>query len=414
MAPSSIGVCGRPHDTIKVNPKPTLTLVLGGPNPCTLPDDPDAPTIVKPRYLRLNERLALDFRDRVNNELIFFCDGEYRYWVGQRLKRKEGSYLLNNSGLFKYGQMRGRYQIDKETRIYAASDAVADAAKNRFKITGDIQGLLEIAEACEKSSHYIETTPTMKVAPHITVPDKHKAHATMFPELAGGGNRAAERFHAERQIAQMKQKVHAQKEADLTVEAGRRRMPQITRKYYEEVINLCNDNKQLLVVCSLGGWVKESTEMRKELEVRDLVEPLTLLPSFPSSCRVRAAHFQNPPSQVLNATLYKVYEKKNSDPKKEPPPCTGTKADGGHSMPFRLVRWDPTKDPMLRERYGVNSVPLFLFYYSKQLIGIKRRWNGYGQTKKDLIIELRAMQVNGERGRFLPADYKPAPPSLMK
>ena len=83
-------------------------------------------------------------------------------------------------------------------------------------------------------------------------------------------------------------------------------------------------------------------------------------------------------------------------------------------MPFRLVRWDPTKDPMLRERYGVNSVPLFLFYYSKQLIGIKRRWNGYGQTKKDLIIELRAMQVNGERGRFLPADYKPAPPSLMK
>jgi len=41
--------------------------------------------------------------------------------------------------LFKYGTMRGRYQIDKETRIYAASDAVAAAAKNRFKITGDIQ-----------------------------------------------------------------------------------------------------------------------------------------------------------------------------------------------------------------------------------------------------------------------------------
>jgi hypothetical protein len=246
-----------------------------------------------------------------------------------------------------------------------------------------LKGLLEIADACEKQAHYIETTSTMKVAPNITVADKHKAHATMFPELAGGSNRAAERFHAERQITQMKAVALAKKEADLTVEAGRRRLPQITRKYYEEVLSLCNDNKQLLVVCSLGGWVKEATEMRKELE-------------------------------VLNATLYKIFEKKNSDPKKEPAPCTGTKADGGDAMPFRLVRWDPTKDHMLRERHGVNSVPLFLFYYSKELIGIKRRWNGYGQTKKDLIIELRMMQTNGERGRFLPKNWSPEPASLMK
>jgi len=153
-------------------------------------DDPDAPTVVKPAYLRLNERLALDFRDRVNNELVFFCDGEYRYWCGQRLKRKEGSYLLNNSGCFKYGEQRGRYQIDKETRIYAASDAVGEKARaslGKATISGKIQGLQEVATDCTEMTHYFETNEKFWVRPHITVEDKRKAQPHTPRELKASG-----------------------------------------------------------------------------------------------------------------------------------------------------------------------------------------------------------------------------------
>jgi len=335
---------------------------------------------------RLNDRLALDFRDRVNNELIFFCDGEYRYWVGQRLKRKDGSYLLNNSGCFKYGEARGRYQIDKETRIYSASQAVADEAKIRFAkmpISDKIAGLKEIGDACDKQIHYVETTATMIVNPHVTVSDKHKARATMFPEKMGGGSRGAERMLAEKQLVIDQRVAKTKKEENLSVDAGRRRLPELTKKFYDETIEYANNNKQLLVVASFGGWSKESTDMRKAME-------------------------------DVNATLWKVYEGKNSDPKKEPPIMKGKPEDGGQKLPFLMVRWDPTKSNLLRERYKVNSVPIFIFYYNKQLVGIERRWNGYGQTKNDLIKELRSKQVDGERGRFLPKNFAPAPPGLMK
>jgi len=168
------------------------------------------------------------------------------------------------------------------------------------------------------------------------------------------------------------------KRKNLTVEAGRRRLAAISRKYWDEVLQYCADNKQVLMVASVGTWSKESTEMEKECE-------------------------------ILNATLWKIFEEKNSDPKKVPPTMKGTlKNDGGAKMPYRLTRWDPTKDKMLQERYKVNSVPIFLFFYQKRLVGLTRRWNGYGQTKRDLIKELEKQYENGQRGRFLPEDYSPA------
>jgi len=346
-------------------------------------DDPDAPSIVKPAYLRLNERLALDFHDRVNNELVFFCDGEYKYWCGQRLKRKDGTYLDNHNGKYVYGEMAGLYKVDMPATIYERSEAIAAAAGQKFSISDTLPGLKDIADSCTKQAHYVETTETMKIQPHLTPSDMQKAYATIHPEPLGGGSRSVDRFYAEKMLASNLKKAAEVKRANLTLEAGRRRLPAITRRYYDEVLQLCSDNKQLLMVCALGSWSKESTDMEKALE-------------------------------EVNATLWKIFEDKSSDPKKVAPALRGTALDGGLNLPYRLVRYDPTKEHLLRDRYKVDSVPMFVFYYNKQLLGLNRRWNGYGQTRNDLLAELRKQHENGERGRFLPEDYVVTPAGLMQ
>jgi len=332
----------------------------------------DAPSEVKPCFLRLSQRLALDFKRQFHSTLIFFCEGEFKYEVGGALRR-ENRYTEESEGVVSVGPMRGKHVVNQESQFLAASNAVGAAAQERFSVSGKVAGAEDIVVANNDLCHYLKTTETMKVSAAPSPMEINKAVRTMYPAAASGANPAAERMHAEAHLRSIKQGVKQELHAMV---CGRRPLPTVSSKYYDEVVTMCADANQLLCVCVLGPWVPESTRMERCCE-------------------------------ELNANLWKVYENQKSDANKKPPPCQGNPSvDKGVNLPFRLVRYDPTKEKLVQTRHGVKTVPAFLFYYNGKLVAISKYWNTYGRTRRDLFLELEKQKQNGIRGIVVAPDYQ--------
>merc|ERR1712118_178728 len=120
-----------------------------------------------------------------------------------------------------------------------------------------------MGDDAEKQAHFVETNRKMQIAPHLTPADMHKAFTTMRPPPADGSSTGVERFHAETTLKAAQRQAAERATEQMTVDGGRRRLPAITRKFYDEVVQMCCDLKQLLVVRVLGNWSKQSTDMEK-------------------------------------------------------------------------------------------------------------------------------------------------------
>lgn len=332
----------------------------------------DPPSAVKPNFLRLSQRLALDFKRRYHSTLIFFCEGEFKYEVGGALRR-ENRYTEESEGVISVGSMRGKHVVKQESQFLQASNAVGERARAKFLVGGKVAGCEEIAKTNENLAHYLETTETMKVSCAPTPMEMNKAVRIMYPVAASGANPAAERLYAEAHLKAIKQSTKQEMHA---MTCGRRPLPAISTKYYDEVISMCADANQLLCVCVFGSWIAESTRMERCCE-------------------------------ELNANMWKVYENQKSNPNQKPPPCQGNpELDKGLNLPFRLVRYDPTKEKLLQSRHSVKKVPAFLFYYNSKLVAISKYWNTYGRTRRDLFLELEKQKQNGIRGVIVAQDYQ--------
>lgn len=341
----------------------------------------DPPSAVKPCFLRLNQRLALDFKDRVHNTLIFFCEGEFKYQVGWRLKR-EHRYTEISEGVIKNGPKRGGHIVSMPSRYEEASDMVgvkARIARAKAPPAGKVPGVVDIVDRNKELAHYLETTETMIVSPAVLPTEYNRAIRSMFPVAQAGTNPAQERLIAETILESRKRTA---KPALHTMACSRRRLPELRSKMYAEAITMCADLGQLLCVCVLGDWVAESTRMEKAAE-------------------------------EVNATLWQVYEHKKSSPMDKQPPIKGVvAADGGKNLPYRIVRYNPTKDTMLRTKHAINRVPIFIYYMDGKLLGMSPFWNGFGKTRQDFFIELQKQKENGARGLYIDENYQLPGPGL--
>ena len=61
---------------------------------------------------------------------------------------------------------------------------------------------------------------------------------------------------------------------------------------------------------------------------------------------------------------------------------------------------------LLRDRYNINTMPMYLMFYNGRLAYASNTLNGYGASKNDLLAQVRATVLDAQRGVFLPADFK--------
>eukprot|EP00965_Chrysotila_dentata_P246775 6207366-Pleurochrysis_carterae.AAC.3 len=61
---------------------------------------------------------------------------------------------------------------------------------------------------------------------------------------------------------------------------------------------------------------------------------------------------------------------------------------------------------LLRDRYNINTMPMYLMYYNGRLAYASNTLNGYGSSKDDLVAQARATLLSAQQGTFLPADFK--------
>ena len=288
--------------------------------------------------------------------------------VGWRLKR-EHRYTEISEGVVKNGPKRGGHIVSMPSRYEEASDQVgvkARIARAKAPPAGKVAGVVDIVDRNKELAHYLETTETMIVSPAVLPSEYNRAIRTMYPVSQAGTNPAQERLIAESILESRKRTA---KPALHTMVCSRRRIPVLRSKMYSEAVTMCSDLGQLLCVCVFGDWVAESTRMEKVAE-------------------------------EVNATLWQVYEHKKSSPMEQQPPikvqiqpcsilnyhCVVQQgvvgADGGKNLPYRIVRYNPTTDTMLRTKHGVNRVPLFIYYMDGKLLGMSPFWNGFGKTRQ--------------------------------
>lgn len=85
----------------------------------------------------------------------------------------------------------------------------------------------------------------------------------------------------------------------------------------------------------------------------------------------------------------------------------GGGAAGASSLPNMVLRkFDMADSRTLRDRYNINTLPMFLMYYGGRLAYASSTLNGYGTGRDDLLAQARETLAAAQRGALLPDDFK--------
>jgi len=80
---------------------------------------------------------------------------------------------------------------------------------------------------------------------------------------------------------------------------------------------------------------------------------------------------------------------------------------GGAPLPnFCLRKFNAEESRMMRDRYNVQSLPMFLMYYGGRLAYAGNTLNGYGTSRDDMVAQARETLDRAQRGQFLPEGFK--------
>ena len=73
---------------------------------------------------------------------------------------------------------------------------------------------------------------------------------------------------------------------------------------------------------------------------------------------------------------------------------------------YMLCKFDMSNSRFLRDRYNINTLPMYLMYLGGRLVFANSTLNGYGTSSEDLKAQVREAHSQAMRGVFLPDDFK--------
>eukprot|EP00658_Telonema_sp_P-2_P085488 TRINITY_DN9757_c0_g1_i1.p1 TRINITY_DN9757_c0_g1~~TRINITY_DN9757_c0_g1_i1.p1 ORF type:complete len:278 (-),score=74.69 TRINITY_DN9757_c0_g1_i1:493-1209(-) len=185
-----------------------------------------------------------------------------RSLVGSEMCIRDSRYTEESEGVIRSGPDRGKHVVRQPGRHLQATEAVGEAARKRFSVSGKVHGVMDIVDSNRTLAHYLHTTETMRVHPAVTPAELNKAVSTMYPNPPDGASLAHERIMAEN-LMEMRKRVA---KPEMSLACSRRVLPAISSKTYQQVLEMCKDCGQLLCVSVFGAWVTESTRMEKAAE----------------------------------------------------------------------------------------------------------------------------------------------------
>mmetsp|Transcript_13022 Transcript_13022/g.27726 ORF Transcript_13022/g.27726 Transcript_13022/m.27726 type:complete len:490 (-) Transcript_13022:334-1803(-) len=146
------------------------------------------------------------------------------------------------------------------------------------------------------------------------------------------------------------------------VRTARRRLKEVKAKELDTFLNEEVPKGTLAVVCCLAGWLPQCRKVEPALE-------------------------------LLNGELFEQAKAKAGE-------------KGAPQSSFILCKFDMSESRLLRDRYNINTMPMYLMYYNGRLAYASNTLNGYGSSKDDLVAQARATLLSAQQGTFLPADFK--------
>lgn len=155
----------------------------------------------------------------------------------------------------------------------------------------------------------------------------------------------------------------------------RRRLKELKAKTFDEYIKHEAPKTTLVVVCCGAGWLPQWRRTEPILE-------------------------------MLNGELSDGFDG-SYDATGGGASSSGAGAGGGGDMPnFILRKFDMSESRFLRDRYNINTLPMYLMYYGGKLVYASSTLNGYGTSKADLVAQIKESITMATRGSFLPDTFK--------
>jgi len=146
----------------------------------------------------------------------------------------------------------------------------------------------------------------------------------------------------------------------------RRRLQELKARDYDTFINTDAPKGTLVVVCCLAGWLPQCRRVEPVLE-------------------------------QLNGEMHEAAKSK---------PAPGGGTIKGVPAPFLLCKFDMSESRFLRDRYNINTMPMYLMYYNGALAYASNTLNGFGTGKDDLVAQARKTLLDAQQGLVLPAGFK--------
>ena len=356
----------------------------------------------EPIVFDLSAHISVSFGSRQQITAKLTCQGlTEEYELGEVQKMATGSYLQKAVRVEKMGPERGKYILDVEKCRQAAqanrerrkATAMQEMEVSKKTVTeADMQKHPQLRPIVSSTAQLQASVKAGEWSVEVAVP-KSKLQATLsdsFPTLAMGDTLATN-AHS-RTIASLptsnpdvlsallkesgfdgnalplSSAIKAasgryRPEHGIHYKTARRRLKEIKPRDFDTYIRHDAPATSLVVVCCGAGWLPQWRRVEPSLE-------------------------------LLNGELE----------------AAGGSAEGGGSLGggphFILRKFDMSSSRLLRERYNISTLPMYLMFSGGRLAYASSTLNGYGTGKEDMVAQVRMTADSAGRGIFLPDDFR--------
>ena len=141
----------------------------------------------------------------------------------------------------------------------------------------------------------------------------------------------------------------------------RRRLRLLSAKGFDSFVSSDAPQNKVVVVCCLAGWLPQCRRVEPALE-------------------------------LLHGEVHAQAAREGGG--------------GAYDGEFLLCKFDMSESRYLRDRYNIQTLPMYLMYYGGKLAYASNTLNGYGTSAHDLQAQVRETATAAQRGAFLPDNFR--------
>jgi hypothetical protein len=313
----------------------------------------------------LNESASFAYASRYDITLLVTLGGqEHRYELGEQLVHANANYQSKKLGTHALGPERGKAIVDVGGLAHKSDKAPAVALSKKTRITEadlTIAALHPIVRDADEMRVRVQgmlTNPWIEAA---LMPSRSfgstgdpRTFATSMDDARWSAflGQTPPSDYAPLALSAVLKNASGRYRLGAGAKTARVRLAVLEARGFDDFI-ASTPPAQLSVVCCLASWLPQSTRAESWLE-------------------------------VLNGELRAERD----------------------AQPFKLYKYDMSASRALRERYNINTLPMYLFYYQGKLAHASNVLNGFGSGKEDMRAQAADTLVRAQAGQFLPADFK--------